>query len=668
MTAAGMGRLAALLSGVVAALAGLSGILDPLEWKTWDLRVRTLTPDEPSGDRVALLLIDQKSLDFMAEEESIPWPWPRSLYVPVIEYCRRAGAKGILFDILYTEPSVFGVSDDEELAGAIRAGGDVVLAAAVAQGAFPIDVLGEAAAGVGNVGFEPDADGVFRRFPPFASGGAPSLPLAALTGIAGLSAARDGSRLTVGATSVPLDGGGRMIIRYRGPVGAIPSYSMASAIQSYVREEEGGEVALPRDLLEGRYVVLGMSAPGLLDLRPTPVGSVYPGAEIHATVLDNLLSGDAVHPTPRWLEATAAFLAAVLTAAVLGRFRKAWTGALLLPSALAAVALAGALFFLAGWWVPVVSPMLAVCLSFVSVRTADYATEGRQRRYLKHAFRHYLSPDVVEQILADPSRLALGGERKELTIFFSDLAGFTALSERLDPVALTSLLNLYLTEMTSVIQEEGGTVDKYEGDAIIAFWNAPLDQPDHAARALRACVGCIERLAEMNPRLEALAGSPLSMRIGVHTGTVVVGNMGSRDRFDYTVIGDAANLASRLEGLGKVFKSPIVVSEAAWLASEGAVEAREIGRVRVVGRSEPVRLFAPTARKGGPVLHPGWDRSDPRFGDGLKAYYAGDFAGALSIFGGLASDPVAGAYADECRRLAAASPEAWDGVWEMASK
>jgi len=218
----------------------------------------------------------------------------------------------------------------------------------------------------------------------------------------------------------------------------------------------------------------------------------------------------------------------VAAAVVSGAVQNALVYALFLP--LPAALAIGA--YPLGTWLPLVGPTIAVVLTLVSDSLLNYATEGRQKRYIKAAFRQYLSPAVIEELIAHPERLKLGGERRELSIFFSDLQGFTGLSEGLSPEELTALLNEYLSAMTDIIQEEGGTIDKYEGDAIIAFWNAPLDQSDHAVRAVRASLRCQARLAEMRPGFKARTGKDLFKRIGLNSGPAVVGNMGSRTRFD----------------------------------------------------------------------------------------------------------------------------------------
>jgi adenylate cyclase len=293
----------------------------------------------------------------------------------------------------------------------------------------------------------------------------------------------------------------------------------------------------------------------------------------------------------------------------------------------------------------------------------NYATEGRQKAFYRHAFRHYLSPVVIDRLLDNPGQLKLGGERRELSIFFSDLHGFSSISERLDPQDLTLLLNDYLSDMTDIILEEEGTIDKYEGDAIIAFWNAPLDQPDHALRACRAALRCQQRLQERRREFLERAGSPLRMRIGINTGMVVVGNMGSRQRFDYTVLGDAANLASRLEGANKAFGTGIMIAESTWVQTHGQIRGREIGLLRVVGRKAPVRVFEPQSFE-----EPCRDDLLHAFRSGLTCCYENRWSEALCGFSACAHDPVAEVYARRCRDLLEDPASTWDGVWNLTQK
>jgi len=272
---------------------------------------------------------------------------------------------------------------------------------------------------------------------------------------------------------------------------------------------------------------------------------------------------------------------------------------------------------------------------------------------------------VIDQIIAHPERLKLGGELRELSIYFSDLQGFTTISEKLKPEELTALLNQYLSAMTDIIQEEGGTIDKFEGDAIIAFWNAPLEVADHAVRAVRAALACQERLAEMRPSWKERYGD-LLMRIGMNSGKAVVGNMGSRTRFDYTMLGDAVNLASRLESINKQFRTYFMISGATRALIGDAFPVRQLSKIAVVGRKEPVVVYEPMtaaryeARR--PVL--------ATFDRGLRLFYEGRFAEAIGVFEGIAADdPPAAAYVAKCRAEAGKPREGpWLGVWTMTEK
>lgn len=250
-----------------------------------------------------------------------------------------------------------------------------------------------------------------------------------------------------------------------------------------------------------------------------------------------------------------------------------------------------------------------------------------------------------------------------MTILFSDLEGFTGISEGLDPTDLTLLLNDYLSDMTEIILDFGGTLDKYEGDAIIAFWNAPLDQPDHALRAVRAALKCQATLTRRRAEFKERAGAELKARIGVHTGPVVVGNMGSHRRFDYTVLGDAANLASRLEGANKVFGTYTMVSEVTWSQLDGKICGRELGSIRVVGRRTPVKVFEPLGLSGETETD-----LPAKMAQGLELCRKGEWAAACERFDSLGRDPAAEKYARRCRELMGKQDETWDGIWRLDKK
>ena len=696
--------------GLAASLAALAlcwlGLFTSLEALTFDIRARLLARPGQATDSIKLILLDQRSLDWAADEFGLGWPWPREVYAPLVDFCQRAGVRVLAFDVVYTEPSVYGVHDDEALARSLERLDAAVLPLSLSRkdgtadawpqppipgtpkmagldawldrgtkraerplATFPIPDLARAAERLGNVAFDPDPDTVFRRQPLFLvfdGRAVPSLALAAyLTADPGAALSLEDGNLLVNQTRVPLDGEGQALLNYR-PTGSYPAYSAAAVIQSELRLAEGGEsaatLAIDPAEFKDAYVFFGFSAMGLLDLRHTPLGGVTPGVVFHATALDNLLSGDFMTRAGPWTVALLTLFLAVGGACGPLLSRGPGLGiaihalALTLPLVLAAWA------YRSGVWLDLVVVEAAVLTSSFAAGTYKYATEGRQKRFIKSAFKQYLSPEVIGQLLSHPERLRLGGERRELSIFFSDLAGFTSISESLDPEALTALLNDYLTAMTDIIHEEGGTVDKYEGDAIIAFWNAPLDQPDHALRAVRAAVRCQSRLAELRPEFQQRTDKPFRMRIGLNTGQAVVGNLGSHTRFDYTMLGDAVNLAARLEGVNKVFGTETLLSETTHDALGGAIPCREIGRIRVVGKKEAVRIFQPLDEVESP------ETARDLCAEGIELYYAGDFSTARERFAAAGDDPAAQAYRKECSRLLAEPPDQWDGVWTLTSK
>jgi adenylate cyclase len=537
---------------------------------------------------------------------------------------------------------------------------------AAPKAVLPVEPIAAGCKALGNVMEEAGRDQVIRRITPLRwFGGTPvlTLGLAAYCPAHECALSWDGSGLKIGQASVPLDHDGRAILRFRGPPGTHEKFSAAAIIQSELMIQEGRKPALDPAAFRDCYVILGFTAPGLHELRATPLGSNYPGLEVHATALDNLLSGDFIKPAPFWLAGLFLLGLCLACGLIAVRLDKTWQIALCFLLALAVPALLGLAAYDWGFWWPMAAPFLAALVAILGVVVLKYATEGRDRRFIKQVFRHYLSPEVIERILADPSRLKLGGERRELSIYFSDLQGFTGISERMSSEDLTALLNDYLSEMTDIILAQGGTLDKYEGDAIIAFWNAPLDQPDHAARSVRAALLCQKALARRQAEFAAKAGGPLKARIGLNSGTVVVGNLGSKSRFDYTVLGDAANLASRLEGANKIFGSAILVSQATWEQTGGAFVGREMGSVRVVGRKEPVKVYESLALAGenAPIDLAAWTTA-------MEMMRAGRWDEAMAAFQAMDADPAAAAFARRCGQLRAQGAQVWDGVWEQSEK
>ena len=691
--------IVAVTVAVVLVLEGLSLFQRP-ENMWYDSRmVRTASSHGPS-DEIAVVLLDQDSLDWAQQELGWSWPWPRSAYGDIVSYFNLGGAASLAFDVLFTEPSVYGPQDDAAFVQACAEYGRVVqtvyfeasqgrdslwkeafpqpplqndLAQASAISSdedllFPIDSIATSAAVLGNITGSSDWDKVIRRakaYRPYQSYLVPTLGVAPL-----FAAGEDGP-------DPELEPKNGRLLRFQPSLDSYVPYSAGQILQSYYAIQAGQEPLLESDMFQDMYVFFGFYAPGLFDICTTPMSAVYPGVGVHITQLDNYLQDSFLSPTTFLVEVALvvvlAFLGAVpLSLAEIFRLHK-----LNVLVSVAWMAIFGLLFvvlsygvFAAGFVLPMMPPLVALVLAFFSAMVVSYRQEGRQRRYLKSAFRHYLSPAVIDTLIAHPESLVLGGERRHISIFFSDVQGFTSISERLSPEELTSLLNDYLSQMTDILLESGGTIDKYEGDAIIAFWNAPVELHDHGRRAVEAMIRCQEKLAQLRPQLEQRAGRPFYMRVGINTGDAVVGNMGSSSRFDYTMLGDSVNLAARLEGLNKQFGTYSMCSAASKeeaLAFGTELRFRELARVAVVGKKEAVTVFEPMNASEYAERQAVLDA----FSQGLQLFYQGKFPEALEAFSAIQKeDAPAAHYVAKCRELLENPPDlsSWEGVWVATSK
>jgi adenylate cyclase len=620
-----------------------------------------------------------------------------------VDFLNRGGAKTLGIDVLFTEQSSYGVNDDAVFRDACRSFGKTAVATGLGfeSGArawpdglpepfFSVTVRGhlqkqqdmqrplasfahpDLASGFrvfGNVDQNPDEDGIYRRISPLRFFNNAPMPILGLATY--LAAQKEADimfsdrEIRVSGKDIPLDASGQAILRFRGKSATHMAYSAAAVIRSEIQMRNGEKPQLDPAVFKDKYVFLGFSAKGLFDTKPVPVSSTYPGVELNATFLDNYLSGDFIRPSP--VAANVAFIVLVSFGCVFVlTFFKSVLKSVIFSIVFALVPLtAAALAYPAGYWMPIVIPEFAVIISITLSLVVNFATEGIQRQFIKSAFQQYLNPVFIDQIIAHPEKLTLGGERRELSIFFSDVQGFTTISEALDPESLTALLNDYLSAMTDIIHEENGTVDKYEGDAIIAFWNAPLDIPDHAFRAVNAALRCQEKLAELRPRYLAKTGKELYMRIGINTGYAVVGNMGSKDRFDYTMLGDSVNLAARLEGVNKEFGTYTMVSAKTREMVGDMFCFRELARVAVVGKKEAVTVFEPVRKE---IYNATQDIME-KFLNGLQFFYQGQFDAALEIFQSIADiDPPSAKYIGKCREVKKQAISDWDGVWVMTSK
>lgn len=686
---------------------------------------------------VTVLDIDDASLKELGQ-----WPWPRARLAEMVDAATAAGSVAIAFDIVFAEPDRLSPGqitvDNPQLPAGIRTAlaalpdNDAALAAAFARSrvvagqtsrraatedgatagtapplaprphalvgtdprpwllTFPKAVqnlpeLEAAAVGQGVFSVRPDADGIYRRVPvamvvedQFRLGLSPELlrvatggaPFAIRTNDAGVEG------VVLGRQLVPTDRDGTIWPWLTHPT---PARSVSAADVLAGR--------LPPDRMAGQLVLVGTSAIGLEDFRPTPLGIPMAGVEIHAQVLENIL-GDTLLLRPNYAIGAELALGAtmgLLLILVVPLIPALWLaiGAVLV---LGSVATGSYLSFVthrllldATW------PMLTAFALLVLMSMANYLREEQRRRRIRSAFGQYVSPELVAELSSSEAELSLGGETRELTLLFSDVRGFTAISEsfKSDPQGLTRLMNDLLTTLSDPILAEGGTIDKFMGDAVMAFWNAPLMHPDPAGAACRAALVMRDGVHALNAARRAAAVTqgdmavPLKVGLGLNTGTCVVGNMGSNARFDYTALGDAVNLASRLEGQSKTYGVDIVLGDSTCQAVAGTFATLELDLIRVKGKSQPERMHA---LFGDETLarRPAFQAVRAAGQDVLAAYRQRDWASArqatfaLETAGsaaGLDLAALAALYRTRIADLEASPPgQDWDGVFTATVK
>lgn len=560
------------------------------------------------------------------------------------------------------------------------------------QAVLPFTDLARASRGVGHINVLPDADGTYRRFAPLLwwkarQAAHPALGVAIAAHVKGQPLAtlrRQAGGLAMGDVMLPLASDDSAWIRYQGGT-LLPQADGSEAFQSFYRHIPYEQVLASKDLLAAgqaaplargtfrdRIVLISAQAAGLSDLRATPFSPVTPGIELHANIVDNLLAGRFLR-APGVAASFALTLAGCLVVALLALRLRFKLG---VPLGLAAAwGISGGAWaaYGQGWVLPLVKPLVAMALVLGGMLLARAASAERERRWLRTAFGHYLAPSVLEEVLRAPDKLHLGGERRRMTVLFSDIAGFTTLSEKLPPEEVSALLNGYLDLMVACVAQSGGTLDKFVGDAVMAEWNAPLAQPDHAARACETALRMLEQV-ELHRAAWQAAGGALDIRIGINSGDMVVGNMGSHQIFDYTVIGNEVNTASRLEPLSKDFGTRIIVAGATRLEAEqhwpGHFAFRSLGRVSPKGRAEPLDIFELV----------GWrERLDEAqrerlaaFEEAMEHYHAHRFEDALRRFRSIveqAQDGPAARFAALCEdHLAHPPPADWNGVFVQTEK
>jgi adenylate cyclase len=686
---------------------------ETLELKTLDFRFRYGSHPEWVDTNVVIIAIDQNSLDFFASTRGIKWPWPREYYGLLLGFLQQAHPRMIAFDYDFSQKDedrleVDGAESDAAFAEAMAANGNIVLGynlGVMEQGdqpggtilqrhrfpptpgnpqgghfdraVAPLPSFQQSATMLGVTNFDTDDDGIARRSNlvcSFDSSRVPQIAFAARMVATQTPTTSVDSLLS----SIPLDHDGKFLLYWYGrggPSGVFRYYSAHSLIVSGVKIKRGLPPDISPEIFRNKCIFVGGSAAGLWDFKPTPFTylEIYPGVEIQATLLSNLLNRHFITRTPGWLEQLFVVLLAALTAFVFYRIRRVGLASALVLLLVAAYGTIS--FYIFRWqllWIPVVSPLSTVAITYAIAAVTSYAVEGQQRRVLRRAFNRYFSPHVVADILDNSEQVELGGKTIEATAFFSDIKDFTSFAEKCTPKDLVHFLNQYFSVASDVILKNEAMLDKYIGDAIMAIFGAPIPRPDNARVACMTALEVQEVLAAYHTRPERDPGMPVFVtRIGLHTGNMVIGNIGSSSRLDYTAIGDTVNVASRLEGVNKIFGTHIILSETTFEQSADAIAARPLDFLRVKGKAIPIRIFELVGRTG--QISQLQADIIGQFSEGLQLYRQRSFSKAIDIFTRVQAidpNPVPSTlYLKRCAELSLQTlPDDWDGVYTMTSK
>lgn len=682
----GIGVITAMITGLMAGVI----LVNPLE--KWQLKLsnRLYNRNEPHPE-IIIAGIDDRSLD--SENGLGLWgTWDRKIYATAIENLEKKGAKVIAIDILFLEKSK-GLSEeslkeillkngslektiieianyikethpsDTILAETLKKYNNIILAKRDLQKGskekvvsfYPLEVFRQYTKMGGTIIY-PDSDDVIRRIPPK---------------LYDLNEKTWENHFSLEAANLYqgkihdidpyLTKDNDLLINYAGPP---LSYKTISFLDVYSDEFE-------KENVNGKIVLIGAISERTKDafVTPTSPSTPMPGVEVHANAIQTILEGKFLTEQTVLSQILAIALLTLLITTlvmVLGIL----PGLFVAMTSIIGYQLAAEPLFDRGLILNLVYPPLALFLAYLSTTLYKYFTESRDRTQLKTAFSKYVNKELVNQILDHPEMLKLGGEKRTITVFFSDIANFTHVSESMSAENLVAQLNDYFEVMTSIILKNGGTLNKFEGDAIMAFWGAPVDQPDHALRAAQSTLECRLALRSLHEKWTRDGKPLLDFRVGLATGEVIAGNVGSKERFDYTVMGDIVNLGSRLESANKVYGTHVMVSDQTHAALQELFEMRNLDRLRVKGKDQSVEVYELLSAKGQLSLEQ--QQIIQAFHEALQAYQQGQFEQAEQQFTALSQkvphDGPTQTYLERCRKLKANPPKQWDGIWVMESK
>ncbi len=640
--------LISLFISIIVALLMTAGFLN-----TWESKISDAfySPSNPI-DEIVIVAIDDNSFSKLGM-----FPWPRNYYANVIENLNQSSIIGI--DIIFDLTT--NTENDSNLADSLKTD-NVVMAMEYTSFSHkngeligetllkPNDVLGVPGEDfdIGFVNLYQDSDGVIRSFIPQLSGieDHEHFSIVIVSKYTGIS---------------PDLGSNRMLIKfYEEPNG----YDYISFYDVYNNN-------IPPSYFEGKIVLIGVTSPIEHDDYVVPISNnAMPGVEIHANLVQSILTKDFLYYQDDVSSIGIVILFALLTGFLLFKFKMHIATILVVLLAIAYIFFSVIYSFDSGIILNILYPLLSISLVYIAVVVVYYRTEEKTRKWITSVFGKYVSPVVIDNLIRNPDMINLGGAKRNITIFFSDIRGFTSISERLEPEELVHLLNEYLTEMTSIIIKDQGLVDKYMGDAIMAFWGAPLDKPDHAETACSSSLEMVEKLRELQKKWKNEGIPSFDIGIGLNSGDAIVGNMGSSTRFDYTAMGDNVNLASRMEGLNKLYGTNIIITEKTYKIVKDTFEIRKLDAVKVKGKQKPILIYELLSKKDN--LSKKQQDFIKLFEEGLELYFKKKWNPAIKSFNEalkLSDDSASHVFIKRCQNfIKNPPPKDWDGVWEMKTK
>jgi adenylate cyclase len=625
----------------------------------WQMRLADLLfLPRPVSDEIVIVAIDDKSL-----QEIGRWPWDRSIHARLID--RIGGhAAAIGLDVSFPEP---GGEGDKDLASAMKEQGNVVVPATVSdwkveagklviESALPPIPDFANVAKIGVVNKLTDADGVVRRTPVEMKGEDGQVWHNFSTWVLAGYSHRPAAEIDA---DIPTENG-FMRINFAGKSGAFQRYSYVDVLEGRVDLEK----------FAGKMVLIGATALDLQDNQVTPIsgGMVMDGVEIHANTIQTIWEKKYLL-SQKWWGGWLEVVVGCISLAIVGVLFPVWLVSVVGGGLLSGYLVWSFYRFDQGEIKNLIFFPLGLVLVYGSVIIYKYLVENKQKRFIKKALGYYLSESVMTEVLKDPKRLALGGQRKEISVLFSDIAGFTTISEKTPPETLALLLNKYLTRMTKLVFKFNGVLDKYIGDAVMAFWGAPISDPDHAFKACETAMEMQREIQNVKQDWKEYADADFGVRIGINSGEAVVGNMGSEMRFDYSLLGDTVNLGSRLEGINKEYGTKVMISEFTYEKVKGRVAVRLIDVVAVKGKERGVAIYELMGIGMGNFEQAELTRD---FEAARSEYAKGNFKKALSLFVDVekkyADDSPTKTYISRCRELIKYPPEEWTGVFHAKSK